>query len=255
MDEKEIIPWEDKAYPENTPQWLERYEYIERRSEFYLVHFRDSVEYDFTRLTESTRKAQGCLSGAYELFVSGEITVNHVKEAVIAFKNAHRKTVEERPPGGKPPPPKNFPGYTPYFQALKRFNEAINKHLFFCGKRRPKDIDSVCVETGEGYLADGTPTDGAALYGEIVNRLYNEFMILPKTHVTYIVPVEEEFTLAPLSPHYELPIIEEGDAPPARRIPKQKSIDELKAEYEAEERRKASLTRTERKQEREKNKK
>lgn len=247
MEDLEVIPYDNQIWEEGSIQWLERYEYIEKRSETYLDYFRDSLEYDFTRLTSNVKTAQDNLGRAYAEFASGEISVDDVKKYVLAFKESIRKSVDLLK--ANPTIVKTFKGYTPYFQAIKAFNQALDIHLFFCGKRRPPGIDSVCIETGEGFLADGTPTDGDKLLFKLRDELYNKYMITQKHHVEYYQIQEKEYTLAPLNPEYVPHFIDKSIYEP---LPKKRSIDELKAEYEADRLRKLSMTSRERKEDKKK---
>lgn len=97
--ELEPFPLErnDPFWDEGTPQWLERFEYIESRSERWLDYFRDNPEYDFTRTLGDVQRQQKATLISYESYASGKLTLLGVQLQVKMLRDAFKRKEATKP--------------------------------------------------------------------------------------------------------------------------------------------------------------
>lgn len=77
----DVEPWpieNNLKWEEGSPQWLERYEYIEARAEVWFNHFRDDPKYDFTKTSLEVRNCQKSLEVTYKKFAAGGMALGGI---------------------------------------------------------------------------------------------------------------------------------------------------------------------------------
>lgn len=182
-------------WEEGCPQWLERYEYIESRSEAWLDNFREDYEYDFTRTLGAVSSQQKAVLLSYQRFAKGELTVLGVANQVKILRDAFRRKeatpltpeeIEEQ----KPKKPEYVPQWRKDWEAkLAERKKAEHEAMILEQPSPDKDkiiterayrwiegldaspmpgLNCYCIDADEGYLGDGTKTTRALAYLQVL---------------------------------------------------------------------------------------
>lgn len=225
----------DPLWESGSPQWLERYEYIEGRAEQYFAAFRDSPEYDFTRMDHQVRLQQGLTQKSYERFAEGSIMLLAVQVQAKMLRDAFKRKVatpltpEERAEKNK------TPEYVPQWRKdwdAKKQEQRERERQEALAKQPSKDQYGFIVRRGyQGETVTGTPMPGVACYsinldegwteeGERVTKGEAYIRVLWDCHEFY-------YPDKPGRPDSLLPGYEKPAAPPVKQ---NRSMDDLRAE-------------------------
>lgn len=96
--EVEPYPIENgELWDDSSPQWLARFEYIEQRAERFFEFYRDSPEYDFTRIHAGVRSQQKATQDAYYRFARGALMLLGVEAQCKMLRDAFKKKEATKP--------------------------------------------------------------------------------------------------------------------------------------------------------------
>lgn len=226
----------DPLYEEDSPQWIARYEYIEARAEKFFDYYRDSPEYDFTRIHAGVRGQQKATQDAYCRFASGSLLLLGVQAQVKMLRDAFKKkeatkvTPEERAAAK----PEYVPQWRKDWEA-KKAKQREREAEELRASQPSMDTTRYIVERGYYGEVGVTPMPGLACYsinadegftetGERVDRGKGYLLVLWDCHEHY--NPDKPGRPAILVPGYE----PETPAVPVTR----KSLDDLRREQQKE---------------------
>lgn len=213
-----------KRWAEGSLQYLERWEYIEKRTQDYFDNFTDSLEYDFTRITPEIELRQVRLLEGYDAYAMGAADLEGIRRLVINLREAFKR------PEVIPSPKKVQKKQWDYRRRRSPKPEdvrlmmikATNARLFFAGEKPPPGVVSASVEGGEAYAADGSPLSQTEAEAIINREIYAEFKERLEMPLPIIAELAQKPPLAaPPPPALKTGIITQG-----------KTTDELAKELE-----------------------
>lgn len=166
---------EGNFWEKDSIEYERRLNYITARLENYLSNFKESVDYDFTRLNEKVTQAQEELKQAMEKFAKGELGVDTVKNYAVILRNSFKRPEQPKnllSQARKKAKPNSLSkeGYLTgsfYIDGVRKTSgdplhfwiRENNKRLFFAGEKPPPGVTSCMVEGGGGFDPEGNPLE------------------------------------------------------------------------------------------------
>lgn len=217
-------PAKGEIYEKGSYKWLERYEYIDARTERYYDYYRESIEYDFTKAGHFVQREQAALLVAYQAFASGTLLLlgvrSHAENLLKAFKRkiATPLTEEEKAEAVKKAE------YVPEWKRKHEAKREQERHLMRARElaRQPTpdktsyitsrayrgsfDVSPMrgytcySLDQNEGFYTDGRKTTKGMAYSKILWEVDAEYSKLKvdKTPAIFL-PLEEQAELARLA--------------------------------------------------------
>jgi hypothetical protein len=220
----------------NPKTQLEKFEYISARVEVYLANFRDSIDYDFDKVTVTIQDAKKRLNDAMTAFSWDKLDAKQVGDYAKLYRDACRRPEQAAITSSFSKALKNITSpkeeeyitgtlYVDGVRELASFGERLsfwitehNKRLFFAGQAPPPGVTSCMVEGGGGFDADGNP----------LSQYEAEVRINREVTDLYF----KKFGGKPPKPEEATPPQEEDDTGAILVDTKGKTVDEVKAEVE-----------------------